>query len=152
MRNLITAVVSILDKGSCCISPMLALRLGVAWFFYRSALNKVTQVWPWPEVADMTYQLFETFYQVPLLDPRVAAVIGTWAELIFPILLLVGLATRFTAIALFVFNLVAYLSLPDPNTASVITHLVVYLLMIVAIIVNGPGRVSLDHLLFGKPR
>ena len=61
---------------------MLALRVGVAWFFYKSALNKVTQVLPWPEVSDLTYKLFESFYQVPLLDPRLAALIGTFVPII----------------------------------------------------------------------
>ena len=150
MKNLINSLIQIMNKGSCLISPMLALRLGVAWFFYKSALNKVTQIFPWPEVSDLTYKLFESYYQVPILEPRFAALIGTWAEIIFPILLIVGFATRFTAVALFVFNLVAYLSLPEPNTAAVIEHLVIYALMILAIIVNGPGRFSLDHLFFGK--
>ncbi|MEA3292734.1 MAG: DoxX family protein [Pseudomonadota bacterium] len=150
MKSIINSIIDLLNKGRCFVSPMLALRLGVAWFFYKSALTKVTQVLPWPQVSDTTLSLFKDYYQVPLLDPVTAAHLGTYAELGLPLLLVAGLFTRFAALGLFVFNLVAYLSLPEPNTVAMIEHLVVYLFMILAIIVHGPGKVSLDHLLWRK--
>lgn len=150
MNSFLNSIAATLDRGRCFVSPMLALRLGVAWFFYKSALTKVTQVLPWPEVSSTTLNLFKDYYQVPLLDPTTAAYLGTYAELTLPLLLVAGLFTRFAALGLFVFNLTAFLSLPEPNAVAVIEHLVVYLFMILAIIVHGPGRVSLDHLLWRR--
>lgn len=47
---------------------------------------------------------------MPLLAPAVAALLGTAAELALPVLLLLGLGTRFAALALFAFNVVAVIS------------------------------------------
>jgi putative oxidoreductase len=148
---MINTIHCILDKGRPLISPLLAIRLVVAWFFYQSALTKVTQILPWPEISSTTYALFEGYYNVPLLDPELAAVMGTWAEIVLPILLLIGLMTRFTAGALFVFNLVALISLPDAGLGAYISHLVVYNILILTLIFCGPGRVSVDHIILDKP-
>ena len=43
----------------------------------------------------------------PVLPPHLAAYLGTGAELVLPVLLALGIGTRFAAIALFVFNIVA---------------------------------------------
>ncbi|PID66130.1 MAG: hypothetical protein CR975_04570 [Gammaproteobacteria bacterium] len=84
---------------------LLLLRLYIASIFLKSGIQKMTN---W----DGTLFLFEYEYHVPLLSIKLAAILATAAELILPVLLLLGLLTRCTALALFVFNAVAVLSYP----------------------------------------
>src|SRR5207244_1102976 len=84
----------------------LAARWYLAGVFFRSGLTKVHD---W----DSTLALFANEYHVPLLNPVLAAWMGTMAELALPVLLLFGLGGRFAAAGLFVLNFVAVLSLPE---------------------------------------
>jgi putative oxidoreductase len=85
---------------------LLAARLYVAKVFLLSGLTKVRD---W----DTTLALFMDEYHVPVLPPELAAWLGTGAELLLPILLVLGLGGRISAIGLFVLNAVAVLSLGD---------------------------------------
>ncbi|AZN38164.1 DoxX family protein [Iodobacter ciconiae] len=64
------------------------------------------------KVADWgnTVMLFTDEYHVPLLSPQLAAIGGTLGELALPVLLVLGLFTRLSAMGLFVLNLVAVVS------------------------------------------
>jgi putative oxidoreductase len=84
----------------------LAIRIYVAQVFFRSGLIKLSN---WQS----TLALFANEYHVPVLPPNLAAILGTTAEVGLPVLLGLGLGTRFAAIALFVFNIVAAASYPD---------------------------------------
>jgi len=117
----------------------LAIRLYLARVFIASALTKLHD---W----NITLALFENEYHVPLLSPAAAAFLGTAAELGLPILIVAGLGTRFAALALFVFNLVAATSYPDLSDAGLKDHILWGTLMLV-LAVYGPGRFSLDRLL-----
>lgn len=114
----------------------LLIRLWVANVFFKSGLTKISN---W----DSTLALFENEYQVPLLSPELAAYLGTAAELGLPILLALGLGTRFVALALFVFNVVAVISYPDLSPAGLNEHIYWGLLMLVTI-VHGGGKIALD--------
>jgi putative oxidoreductase len=116
----------------------LAVRLWVAAVFFKSGLVKI-QSW------DTTLLLFENEYQVPLLSAEAAAYLGTGAELVLPVLLALGLAGRFAAAALFVFNAVAMISYPELEGAALDQHYVWGLLLLVTL-VRGPGAFSLDRL------
>lgn len=116
---------------------LLAFRLYVARVFFMSGLTKIHD---W----SVTVALFTDEYHVPVLPPGIAALMGTATELSMPLLLALGLVTRFGAFVLFVFNIVAvvsYASLPD---VAVKDH---YLwgMLILVVLVFGPGRFSLDH-------
>lgn len=117
----------------------LAVRLWVAPVFFRAGLVKI-QSW------ETTLLLFENEYQVPLLSPEAAAYLGTGAELILPVLLALGLAGRFAAAALFVFNVVAVISYPALQGAGLEQHYVWGILLFVTV-ARGPGALSLDRLL-----
>ena len=93
---------------------------------------------------DSTLWLFENLYQVPLLPPSLAAVLGTGAELSLPVLLALGIATRVGGIALFVFNILAVISYPDLGPAGFKDHFYWGILMLVPIF-HGPGVISLEH-------
>lgn len=81
----------------------LLLRLFVAQVFFKSGLTKI-QNW------DSTLYLFHEEYHVPLLAPQWAAWLATGAELLLPILLVLGLFGRFAASGLFIVNLVAVIA------------------------------------------
>lgn len=120
----------------------LGIRLWVAYAFWRSGLASL-QDW------QTTLDLFQYEYQVPLLPPHVAATLGTGVELIFPVLLAIGLATRFSAAVLFVFNIVAVVSYPGLGEAGLKDHIYWGILLLVTLL-HGPGRISIDHFLWRK--
>jgi putative oxidoreductase len=128
-------------RGLDHLAPVadLAVRLWVAPVFFRAGLLKM-QSW------ETTLLLFENEYQVPLLSPEAAAYVGTGAELILPVLLALGLAGRFAAAALFIFNVVAVISYPALQGAGLEQHYVWGVLLLVTI-ARGPGALSLDRLL-----
>jgi putative oxidoreductase len=118
----------------------LAIRLYVANVFFRSGVLKIGN---W----DGTLYLFEHEYKVPLLGPVAAAWLGTFAELFFPLFLVLGLATRFAALSLFVFNIVAVISfwhVLGQNQAALNSHLYWGVLLAVTLF-HGPGKLSLDR-------
>ena len=118
----------------------LALRGYVGWQFFKSGLTKVHD---W----EATLALFRDEYQVPLISPAVAALMGAAGELSFPVLLAVGLATRPAALGLFVVNLMAVLSYPQlfmfACPAGLNDH-VYWGIMLLVVIGFGPGRFALD--------
>src|SRR5437867_1173716 len=93
-----------LDRASPVID--LVIRVLVASVFFKSGLTKIAS---WAG----TLSLFENEYAVPFLPPELAAVLGTGVELVFPVLLVLGLGTRLSALMLFAFNIVAVISYPD---------------------------------------
>ena len=115
----------------------LAVRLYVARVFFASGLVKL-QNW------DSTLTLFENEFHVPLLPPQAAALLGTGAEILLPALLALGIGTRFSAIALFVFNIVAVISYPDLSDAGLKDHMLWGALLLVTL-VYGPGKYALDR-------
>ena len=96
--------------------------------------------------TDSTLTLFEYEYHVPLLPPLLAAYLGTAAELLLPMFLFLGLGTRYAALALFIFNIVAVIAYPDLMAAGLAQHQTWGLLLLITLC-HGPGTLSLDHLL-----
>lgn len=116
---------------------LLAARLYVASVFFRSGLTKLRD---W----DITLALFHDEYHVPLLNPTVAAFVGTGAELALPVLLVLGLFGRFAAAGLTVLNVVAVLSLTEVAEAALMGH-VFWGSLLLALLLWGPGAISLDR-------
>ena len=116
---------------------LLAARWYVAKVFFLSGLTKLRD---W----DITLALFMDEYHVPLLPPEVAAAMGTGAELALPVLLVLGLGTRFAALGLFFVNAVAAISLPEITDAALQQHLF-WGSLLVGLLLWGPGRWSLDQ-------
>jgi uncharacterized membrane protein YphA (DoxX/SURF4 family) len=92
-------------RGLDLLRPLLlaGTRIFVSWQFLKAGWLKLTN---W----DVTLELFRSEYQVPILSPGVAAVFGTFGELFFPVLLILGLFTRLGALGLFAVNLMAVVS------------------------------------------
>jgi putative oxidoreductase len=118
---------------------LLAARLYVAQAFFLSGLTKIRD---W----ETTLLLFENEYQVPLLPPALAALMGTAGELVLPVLLALGLAGRFAAAGLSVVNVVAVLSLAEIAPAALQLHQFWGSLLVV-VLLWGSGAWSADALL-----
>jgi putative oxidoreductase len=114
----------------------LAARIFVGAAFFRSGLTKIAD---W----DTTLALFADEYHVPLLSPELAAVAGTFGELFFPVLLVLGLFGRLGALSLSVVNVVAVLSLTDIAPAALQQHQF-WGAMLLGVLLWGPGKWSLD--------
>jgi putative oxidoreductase len=123
---------------------LLGFRLYIAKVFWMSGLTKIRD---W----SVTLALFTNEYHVPLLPPAVAAVMGTATELSMPVLLALGLATRFGAFVLFVFNIIAVVSYAALPAIAVKDH-ILWGTMILVILFVGPGRISVDHVLVRRLR
>lgn len=97
----------------------------------------------WPRLSDSAVALFRDEYRLPLLPPEIAATLAASAEHLFPALILIGLATRFSALALLVMTAtIQLLVYPDAYP----TH-GVWATVLIFLIARGPGAVSLDHLI-----
>jgi putative oxidoreductase len=117
---------------------LLLARLAVASVFWLSGRTKVDGVLT---IRDSTYTLFAEEYKVPLLPSDVAAHLATYAEHLFPILLILGLLTRLSAAALFMMTLVIQIFVyPDAWP----THLT-WAALLLLLVARGGGVVSLDH-------
>ena len=117
----------------------LVARLGVAAIFFQSGRTKVDGLL---HITDGTYSLFESEYHVPLLPPAVAAHAATYSEHLFSILLVLGLCTRFSALAFLGMTAVIEIFVyPDAWP----THLS-WAGLLLFLIARGGGRFSLDQL------
>ncbi len=118
----------------------LVARLAIAAVFFYSGRTKVSGLFT---IKPGTYDLFETEYALPLLSPHLAAHLATYAEHLFPLLLVLGLLARLSALALLGMTLVIQVFVyPDAWP----THLTWIGLMLV-VIGRGAGWWSLDRLL-----
>ena len=118
---------------------LLVQRFGLAAIFFLSGRTKVTG---WLTVSDEAFELFRTEYALPLISPTAAAYAATAAEHLFPVLLVLGLFTRYAALALLGMTLVIQLFVyPDAWP----THLS-WAGLLLPVIAFGGGRLALDRL------
>lgn len=121
---------------------LLFMRLYVADAFLRSGWIKFNG---W----ETTLYLFENEYQVPFLPFEFAAILATAAELVLPALLIIGLATRFSALALFVLNIIAVVSYPAIWAAGFWDHKLWGIMLLISVLF-GAGKFSADAFLCRK--
>lgn len=125
---------------------LVVVRVALAGIFWRSGQSKVVEG-TWLQVSDATRYLFENDYSAVPLPPDLAAMLSTYAEHLFPVLLVVGLATRFSAAALLVMTMVIQIFVfPD---AWWTVH-VIWVALCLVLITRGGGLFSLDAALAGK--
>lgn len=94
-----------------------------------------------PRFSASAIELFRDEYKLPLLPPELAAFAAALAEHVFPVLILIGLATRLSAAALLAMTLVIQL-LVYPGAWPLHGTWAAVLLYLMA---RGAGALSLDH-------
>jgi len=118
----------------------LVLRIGIAAPFFLSGRTKVEG---FLTLSPSTEYLFTEEYNVPLLPPDVAAHLATYAEHLLPVLVVLGLLTRVSALGLIAMTLVIQLFVVPTGWP---THLL-WAGPLVYLLARGPGGWSLDRLL-----
>ena len=117
---------------------LLVQRLGIAAVFFMSGRTKVDGLLT---VNDTAFELFRTDYALPLVKPELAAYAATYSEHLFPLLLVLGLFTRFSATALLAMTAVIEIFVyPDAWP----THLS-WAGLLLPLIALGGGKLSLDR-------
>lgn len=122
---------------------LLLVRIALAGVFWRSGRSKVEEG-SWLTVSDSTRFLFETEYAGVPLPPDFAAVMATWSEHLFPVLLVAGLATRLSALTLLGMTLVIQIFVFPEAWWSVHS---IWVAMAAILISRGGGLFALDRLL-----
>ncbi len=121
----------------------LICRLAIAGVFWRSGQTKVHGFFV---INDSTYDLFRDEYKVPAIPPEIAAVMATISEHLFSALLVIGLASRLSAAALFGMTLTIEIFVYPESWPD---HLMWSAAMLF-VIIRGPGTVSIDHVIRKK--
>ena len=125
---------------------LFCLRVAFAGIFWRSGRTKIAED-SWFTLSDTARSLFAEEYAGVPLPPDIAAVAATAAEHLFPILLLVGLATRLSAAALLVMTLVIQIFV-YPEAWWPVHSL--WAAMALVLIARGGGLFSVDNWLSRK--
>ncbi|MEM7191952.1 MAG: DoxX family protein [Pseudomonadota bacterium] len=119
----------------------LVARIAIASVFWRSALTKVDEYFM---VKNTTFFLFKEEYKVPFIPHETAAYLATYQELFGSIFILLGLATRLTALSfigmVFVIQTFVY---PTGWPDHILWFGLLFLLF-----ARGPGKISVDHLIW----
>lgn len=92
----------------------------------------------------VTEYLFQCEYNIPFMHYKIAAVLGTFSELFFPLLLLLGLVSR--ASALVILSMVIIMS----TTYMHLDEHVIWGILIINILIFGPGKISADYFILRK--
>lgn len=121
-------------------SLALLMRIGIAAPFFLSGRTKVEGLLT---LSPSTHYLFTEEYHVPLLSPEAAAYLATYAEHLFPVLLVLGFLTRPAAAGLLLMTLVIQFFIVPTGWP---THLL-WAGPLVYLIARGPDVVSVDYLL-----
>ncbi len=147
MHTLVHAGAGALDRIPHSLLSLLA-RLVMATVFFKSWLTKVDLTAL--SVKPATFFLFANEYKLPVIPSDLAAYMTVAAELVLPALLVLGLLTRFAALAMLIMTLIIQVFV-YPN--AYMTH-GLWAVALLLIMKYGPGKLSLDHLLWrdgGKP-
>jgi putative oxidoreductase len=157
MNAMIDRAVEALNRIPASLVALVA-RVGIGATFWLSGQTKIEGFvldpiglhaeFGWPHVSEGALELFRSEYALPLLPPELAANLAAFSEHLFPLMLLLGLGTRFAALALLGMTAVIEVFVyPDAWP----TH-AVWAACLLFLVARGAGVLSLDHLLARRVR
>jgi len=131
------------------------VRFYIAYIFFKSGLTKVDSNFMVPQA---TIDLFDWEYNAPIneffgfqIPAALSANLASYAELIFPILLVIGFLSRPAAVGLFILNAVAMIYVASTDFAAVgIWQHTAWGAMLGLVIIYGPSKFSLDSWISDK--
>ncbi len=139
LKSPLTLFARLAEKVTPTWLILLLQRLGIAAIFFQSGRTKVDGIFT---LTPGTFYLFQTDYRLPFIAPVPAAYLAATSEHIFPILLVLGLFTRASALALLIMTTVIEVFVyPDAWP----THLS-WAAILIPLIGRGGGAISLDQL------
>ena len=141
----------------------LALRAILFWEFWEAGIGKFRgENW----FAEIPWADWQKGFPWPFgaLGPELNWLAATWGEMVFSVLLLLGLFTRFAALSLIVITGVATAAVHWPARWGTLEQLwqgyvitadgagnfklpLLFVVMLLPLVFHGGGKVSLDHLL-----
>jgi len=152
LAAMVTALIRLLKRIPNSLIAFLA-RFSIAAVFWNSGQTKIEGLvinfvsgdfaLGWPHLSDSALYLFQEEYRLPFVPPELAAPMAAFAEHLFPLLLLFGLATRFSALALLGMTLVIQVFVYPGAYATHGT----WAALLLYLMARGPGVFSIDHLL-----
>lgn len=130
------------------LTPLFAFiaRVWVGYVFLKAGLLKL-------ESWQSTVMLFTHEFQVPLLPPYFAAILGTAAEIALPILVILGLGGRLIVALLFLFNLIAVISYPHlwtPDGFAGLKQHIEWGVILMLLMGYGTGKWTLDYFILKR--
>ncbi len=140
IRNLITTIIRFLDGAVFSALALLGARVAVGLVFWRSGNTKVDQDFM---LTDSTFYLFEYEYALPLIPPQIAAYMAAYAELTLPLLLWIGLGSRFASAGLLIMTLTIQFFVYPQSWPE---HML-WAGLLAVILAKGPGQASADYLI-----
>jgi len=142
--NLARVVIEKLDDLGAYMG-MLSLRLLLAWEFWESGVEKYNGENWFTQIQD------DFPFPFNVVPTDISWFISVWAELLGAIALVIGLGTRFTATTLIILDIVAWASVHADNGYNVCSNgfklPLMYLMMLLPLLLIGPGKASLDALI-----
>lgn len=152
MRNIIESFIALSSKIPHSLIAFVA-RFSIAAVFWKSGQTKIEGLaidfvngdfqFGWPHLADSAVSLFKDEYKLPFFSPELTAPMAAFAEHIFPIMILLGIGTRFSALALLGMTLtIQFLVYPGAYP----TH-GTWAAVLLYLIAQGPGRFAIDDLI-----
>jgi putative oxidoreductase len=146
----IRAAITLCERIPHSLIALLA-RFSIAAVFWKSGQTKIEGLKidivdgtfnpGWPRLSDSAIDLFRDEYKVPLISPELAAPFVAAAEHMLPLLLLIGLATRLSALGLLAMTAVIQIFV---YPGAYPTH-GVWAAVLLYLVARGPGTVSMDH-------
>ncbi len=156
MKSVLCKTLSPIDNALAMIPEWfinIAMRLMIFKIFWLSVQTKIVgltiagQHFAFWNVTPSTFLLFDFEYGIPLIPSEIAAYLGTFGEFFLPLMLLFGFMTRFAAVGLLIMTMtIQFFVYPE---AWWTVH-VFWTLILLYIIRNGGGLLSLDNILFKK--
>ena len=142
-RDSLQQLAGIVSCGNAVLSRVpdwllqLLARVAIAPTFFRSGQAKISGF----SVNDSTIFLFEHEFGMPF--PALSAHLAALAENVLPVLLVLGFATRLSALALFIMTIVIQIVAPQ----GFWTFHILWFSVLLYVIAKGPGQASVDHLI-----
>jgi len=148
LQPLVLLVDSVSRLAQAVASPslvQLVMRVALAVPFWRSGILKWNG---FLKLSDTAVTLFTDEFTLHLPGgpyhfpaPALVAFLSGTGEILFPVLLVLGFATRFAALGLLFITAVVELTVPDGWPVHI-----TWAAMALGIMAWGPGRISVDHL------
>lgn len=145
LPGIVERLVQVIGRFPASVT-LLILRVTVAIPFWRSGLTKWNG---FLDMSDSAVFLFAEEFKLHFFGatvayplPKLMAFLSGSAEIVLPILLVVGLATRFAALGILAMTAIIQLTIPD----GWLSYHLPWAAMALALMTYGAGRLSADHI------